>query len=114
MEAGNNTFEDITPGSLEKLGLIATTYPGGNLAWWRLLELYGNLKSYLSYGTNASQLRLKTVNDIEKTNTDIIGWIDLDPIDQEEMERNNEIANIQTSRNPFIDFPNLADQISNF
>lgn len=41
-------------------------------------------------------------------------WDDLDPIDQEEMDRNNEIANIQTSRNPFIDFANLADQISNF
>jgi len=81
-DAGDNTFEDIVPGTLEKLGLEPTTYPGGNLAWWRLLELYGNLKSYSSYGNNASQLRLKTVNDIENINTDIIGWINLDPIDQ--------------------------------
>ena len=41
-------------------------------------------------------------------------WDDLDPIDDEERARNDEIANIQMSRNPFIDFPNLADQISNF
>lgn len=80
--AGDNTFEDIVPGTLEKLGLVATTYPGGNLAWWRLLELYGNLRPYESYKSNASQMRLKTVDDVEKTNTDIIGWIDLDPIDQ--------------------------------
>lgn len=100
MEAGNNTFEDITPGSLEKLGLIATTYPGGNLAWWRLLELYGNLKSYLSYGTNASQLRLKTVNDIENINTDIIGWIDLDPIDQ-----NKIILHIDPESLPLVTLP---------
>jgi len=81
-DAGDNTFEDIIPGSLNKLGLLATTYPGGNLAWWRLLELYGTLKPFSLYGNNASQIRLKTVDDIEKTNTDIIGWIDLDPIDQ--------------------------------
>ena len=41
-------------------------------------------------------------------------WNDLDPIDQEEVERNEAISKIQVSRNPFIDFPNLADQVSNF
>lgn len=41
-------------------------------------------------------------------------WNDLDPVDEEERERNSAIADIQRSRNPFIDFENLADQIANF
>lgn len=79
---GNNTFADIVPGSLSALGLVATTYPGGNLAWWRFLTLYGTVKPYSQYGANASQIRLKTVNDLTQTNTDIVGWIEIDSINQ--------------------------------
>lgn len=79
---GNNTFTDIVPGSLEKLGLIATTYPGGTYAWWRLFVLYGTLKPYSEFGTNATQIRLKTTIDLDQTTTDIIGWINADPINQ--------------------------------
>jgi hypothetical protein len=80
--AGNNTFVDVVPGSLAALGLQETTYPGGNLAWWRLLTLYGTVKPYGSYGSNASQIRLKTIEDIDQTNTDIVGWIEIDSVDQ--------------------------------
>ena len=79
---GDMTFTDLVPGSLSALGLESTTYPGGNRAWWRLLQYYGQVKSYSQYGANASQLRLKTVDDIEQTNTDLVGWIDYDPVDQ--------------------------------
>ncbi len=41
-------------------------------------------------------------------------WDKLDPIDDEEKTRNNEIEKIQKSRNPFIDFPDLAESVSNF
>ena len=41
-------------------------------------------------------------------------WHILDPVDAEEMERNEQIFNIQHNRNPFIDYPQLADKISNF
>ena len=79
---GDNTFIDLQQGSLASLGLQATTYPGGKLAWWRLLELYGAFRSYADYGANASQLRFKTVDDIEQTSTDIVGWFDIYPTDQ--------------------------------
>ena len=81
-DGGDNTFSDVISGSLAALGLEATTYPGGNLAWWRLLQYYGTVKSYSQYGANASQIRLKTVDDLTQTNTDLVGWIDYDPIDQ--------------------------------
>jgi hypothetical protein len=41
-------------------------------------------------------------------------WNDLDPVDQEEMNRNNAIEQVQGNRNPFIDFPGLVNDISKF
>jgi hypothetical protein len=41
-------------------------------------------------------------------------WNQQDPVDQAEMNRNNEIEKIQGNRNPFIDFPELVDQVHNF
>ena len=41
-------------------------------------------------------------------------WHELDPVDEAEMKRNQEIYLIQGNRNPFIDFPELASRISNF
>jgi len=41
-------------------------------------------------------------------------WHDEDPIDQEEMARNEMIFKVQKDRNPFIDHPELVDKISNF
>lgn len=84
-QAGDNVFVDITPGSLDSLGIEEGTYVGGNLAWWRLLLLYGDIKPQDEFGTNASQIRLKTVEDIDQTNTDIIGWINLDEFDQNKL-----------------------------
>ena len=41
-------------------------------------------------------------------------WNQLDPVDDAEMARNNEIEKLQGNRNPFIDHPELIDQISDF
>lgn len=41
-------------------------------------------------------------------------WNQQDPVDQEEMTRNNEIHKAQGSRNPFIDHPDLAMRIRDF
>ena len=41
-------------------------------------------------------------------------WNDLDPVDQEEMDRNDKIEKAQGNRNPFIDFPTLANDINKF
>jgi deoxyribonuclease I len=41
-------------------------------------------------------------------------WNKADPADQEERERNEEIFKIQGNRNPFVDFPELADVVSDF
>ena len=41
-------------------------------------------------------------------------WHIQDPIDANEMDRNEGIYNVQKNRNPFIDFPHLVDTIQDF
>ncbi|ASD65364.1 endonuclease I family protein [Bdellovibrio bacteriovorus] len=41
-------------------------------------------------------------------------WSKEDPIDDEEISRNDEIHKMQGNRNPFIDFPGLEDSIGDF
>jgi endonuclease I len=41
-------------------------------------------------------------------------WNELDPVDENEKERNEQIYYAQGNRNPFIDFPNLANYINKF
>lgn len=43
--------------------------------------------------------------------TTLLAWNTLDPRDDFEMNRNNYIYTWQVNRNPFIDYPNLADYI---
>jgi deoxyribonuclease-1 len=41
-------------------------------------------------------------------------WNELDPVDDAERERNEQVYKAQNNRNPFIDFPNLANYINKF
>lgn len=41
-------------------------------------------------------------------------WNRLDPVDQAERDRNDTIYKIQGNRNPFVDYPELADEIADF
>lgn len=41
-------------------------------------------------------------------------WNKADPVDADESARNDAIQKLQGNRNPFIDFPELADSISDF
>lgn len=41
-------------------------------------------------------------------------WNKEDPVDDEELNRNDKIAEVQFNRNPFVDYPELSDKISDF
>ncbi len=41
-------------------------------------------------------------------------WHQEDPVDEEEMLRNNAIMQVQGSRNPFIDYPEMVEMINDF
>ena len=48
---------------------------------------------------------------IARSKTMLLDWNEIDPVSQEEIVRNNKIEKIQGNRNPFIDYPEIADQI---
>lgn len=41
----------------------------------------------------------------------LLKWAKEDPVDQREIDRNEQVASMQKNRNPFIDWPELADHI---
>lgn len=58
-----------------------------------------------------------TVYDLEIPATEehtLRKWDREDPPDQAEKTRNNRVATLQKSRNPFVDYPGLSKRISNF
>ncbi|MBX2986371.1 MAG: endonuclease [Bdellovibrionaceae bacterium] len=69
----------------------------------------GNVARALFYFSVRYELRI----DPEQEAT-LRQWNRMDPPDQDEIARNNEIFKAQGSRNPFIDFPQLADRIRDF
>ena len=52
------------------------------------------------------------INNVEEAVLKI--WNIVDPVDEEEMNRNNEIEKMQGNRNIFIDQPELANSLSDF
>lgn len=82
--AGDNVFTDVSGNALAGLGLLSTTYPGGDIAWWRLFLAYGTLNPYSTYSINASQLTVwSEPPDLNPGTTyQAAGWIDLHPTDQ--------------------------------
>ncbi|AZZ36042.1 nuclease [Bdellovibrio sp. qaytius] len=41
-------------------------------------------------------------------------WNHDDPVDAEELKRNDQVEDLQGNRNPFVDFPELVDQVGSF
>ena len=41
-------------------------------------------------------------------------WHNDDPVDEQELERNNKIQQVQGNRNPYIDYPRLVERITDF
>jgi hypothetical protein len=82
--AGDNVFDNEIGNPLQGMGLLPTTYPGGQIAWWRLFLPFGTLHPYSTYGTNASQITvwLTIPNQDPNTTYQAAGWIDPHPTDQ--------------------------------
>jgi len=97
----NMTFTEITPGVLSSLGLPAS-YPGGNFAWWRLLQAYGNFKSYSQYNTAGSKLKVRLSDDVSASGVGVVGYLDYDVNNQNQM-----IWRIDTASIPGMQIANI-------
>lgn len=82
--AKDNNFVNVSGTPLAGLGMLPTTYPGGDIAWWRLFLAYGTLNPYSIYNINASQLQLYTEQpDLNPGVTyQATGWIEPHPTNQ--------------------------------
>lgn len=69
----------------------------------------GNVARAIFYFSIHYQLPIDSAQE-----TTLRAWDKLDPIDEQERERNDKIEKIQGNRNPFVDYPNLADQVKDF
>ena len=72
-------------------------------------EHKGNVARALFYFSVRYKIRIPSSEELV-----LRRWNDLDPVDDAEMKRNEQIHNAQGNRNPFIDFPQLANYINKF
>jgi deoxyribonuclease-1 len=112
---GNDDFTDVSTdsGALAHDDCTISKYGapvlGGHAGFEPPIAHKGNVARAIFYFS----VRYKMV--IPKNEEDVLRrWNDLDPVDQEEMDRNNAIQAVQGNRNPFIDFPSLANDINKF
>jgi deoxyribonuclease-1 len=69
-------------------------------------EHRGNVARALFYGAAAYNYKIGNLEEYY-----LKKWNKEDPVDQEEMDRNDAIEKAQGNRNPFIDYPNVVDRI---
>ncbi len=69
----------------------------------------GNVARAIFYFSVRYQMKISNAEE-----ADLRKWNHEDPVDEEEMLHNDQIQAVQGNRNPFIDFPEMADKIQNF
>ncbi|MBC7430255.1 MAG: endonuclease [Bacteriovorax sp.] len=110
---GNFAFADVTENinlkdcDASKSGPSVTS--GGKTFFEPPLSHKGNVARALFYFS----IRYKAPIDAAQEEF-LRRWNDLDPVDDAERTRNNDIEKLQGNKNPFIDHPELVDQISDF
>lgn len=81
LSGGSIQLQNVAGTPVQHMGFLPTTYVGGKLAWWRLLEQYGAIRDHVCAG-GVSKLLLLTSEDLDDRDSDIVGTIQLHPTDQ--------------------------------
>lgn len=109
---GNNIFGEVTQDLID-LKCPASRFGVGSAGSEEVFEPpqdhKGNVARALFYFAVRYELPID-----QKEEVILRKWHREDPIDQEELVRNEEIFKVQKTRNPFIDFPELVEKIANF
>lgn len=109
---GNNKFGEVAKDD-RPLKCPASRYgqpaEGGDEVFEPPKEHKGNVARALFYFSVRYEMPIGGVQ--EQT---LRRWNQEDPVDDEEIRRNNEIQKVQGNRNPFVDYPELVEKISKF
>lgn len=109
---GNHVFSEFGRGdelndcASSKRGMIRET---GELGFEPPTEHKGNVARALFYFAVRYDLKISAHEEFF-----LRQWNILDPVDAEELSRNDSVEQLQGNRNPFIDDANLANLIQNF
>ena len=106
---GHYEFANISSGKNVANCAASKTEQGRRSRFEPPTEHKGNVARAIFYFSTRYQLKISYSEEAT-----LKEWNRLDPVDFEERQRNETVYMVQRNRNPFIDFPQLADKISDF
>lgn len=109
---GNNWFGEVTT-ETQTLKCKASRFGIGSAGTEEIFEPPQNHKGRVARALFYFSLRYDLQISSEEEAI-LKKWNHENPVDEEEARRNNEIFAAQGNRNPFVDYPELADSISDF
>ena len=113
---GNHPFSEVYGESISRK--CSNSYIGpaeepvkfnGNISFEPPQEHKGNVARALFYFSVRDKMKKSALQEAHLRN-----WHFADPVDQDEIRRNNIVQEAQGNRNPFIDMPELVNDISDF
>lgn len=116
---GNKKFADLDEKNSSVKPVNSNGYLGGysNNSYFEPLDhAKGDVARIIFYLVTRYSEADSTAYSIARVATGyplLLKWNKLDPVDQLEINRNNYVYTVQNNRNPFIDYPGLADAIWN-
>lgn len=110
---GNNSFGDVVQDTQSFSCPTSARFGRGDSSGRYIFEPPDNHKGNVARALFYFSIRYELPIGPEEE-ADLRAWAKEDPIDQEEIERNDFIFSNQGNRNPFIDFPNLEETIADF
>lgn len=110
---GNNPFGDIGDNhdelNVEDCDISHLYHAKGGMKFTPPTNHRGNVARSLFYFATRYKMQIDPAQEMI-----LRIWHKNDPVDADELERHEGIAKYQKVRNPFVDFPNLVDTISDF
>ncbi|MBR2891238.1 MAG: endonuclease [Bacilli bacterium] len=110
---GNKPFGEVSNGTLAKMSSGQNSNCYYNSSYFEPQDsAKGDCARIIFYLlTRYSESDSYRITNVAQSYEMLLEWNELDPVDEWEMNRNNVTESIQGNRNPFIDYPSLANDI---
>ena len=113
---GNKPFAEVSNGSLVILsstnGSVSSNCYGNSSYFEPQDDAKGDVARIIFYLlTRYTESDSYKISAVAQSMELLLEWNELDPVDEWEMTRNDKIESYQGNRNPFIDYPSLAEEI---